>query len=84
MLLQASNIDTYYATSHILQGVSFSVAEGEVVALLGRNGVGKTTTLRSIIGLTPPKRGSILFNGREIIGTTGLYHSPTRGGLYAR
>ncbi len=68
MLLQASNIDTYYATSHILQGVSFSVAEGEVVALLGRNGVGKTTTLRSIIGLTPPKRGSILFNGREIMG----------------
>ena len=68
MLLQVSNIDTYYATSHILQGVSFSVAEGEVVALLGRNGVGKTTTLRSIIGLTPPKRGSILFNGREIMG----------------
>lgn len=68
MLLQVSNIDTYYATSHILQGVSFSVAEGEVVALLGRNGVGKTTTLRSIIGLTPPKRGSILFDGREIMG----------------
>lgn len=68
MLLQVSNIDTYYATSHILQGVSFSVAEGEVVALLGRNGVGKTTTLRSIIGLTPPKRGSILFDGREILG----------------
>ncbi|MGC1404257.1 MAG: ABC transporter ATP-binding protein [Thermodesulfobacteriota bacterium] len=68
MLLQVSNIDTYYATSHILQGVSFSVAEGEVVALLGRNGVGKTTTLRSIIGLTPPKRGSIFFAGREILG----------------
>jgi branched-chain amino acid transport system ATP-binding protein len=68
MFLQVSNIDTYYATSHILQGVSFSVAEGEVVALLGRNGVGKTTTLRSIIGLTPPKRGSILFDGREIMG----------------
>lgn len=68
MLLNVSNIDTYYDTSHILQGVSFSVAEGEVVALLGRNGVGKTTTLRSIIGLTPPRRGSIQFNGREILG----------------
>ncbi len=68
MLLEVQNIDTYYGTSHTLQGVSFSVAEGEVVALLGRNGVGKTTTLRSIIGLTPPKRGSILFNGQEILG----------------
>ena len=68
MLLEVSNIDTYYGTSHILQGVSFSVAEGEVVALLGRNGVGKTTTLRSIIGLTPPKRGSILLCGQEILG----------------
>ncbi|MBI5606958.1 MAG: ABC transporter ATP-binding protein [Deltaproteobacteria bacterium] len=68
MLLNVSNIDTYYGTSHILQGVSFSVAEGEVVALLGRNGVGKTTALRSIIGLTPPRRGSIQFNGREILG----------------
>jgi branched-chain amino acid transport system ATP-binding protein len=68
MLLEVKNIDTYYGTSHTLQGVSFSVAEGEVVALLGRNGVGKTTTLRSIIGLTPPRRGSILFNGQEIVG----------------
>jgi branched-chain amino acid transport system ATP-binding protein len=68
MLLEVKNIDTYYGTSHTLQGVSFSVAEGEVVALLGRNGVGKTTTLRSIIGLTPPKRGSIRLEGREIVG----------------
>jgi branched-chain amino acid transport system ATP-binding protein len=68
MLLQVQNIDTYYGTSHILQGVSFKVDEGEVVALLGRNGVGKTTTLRSIIGLTRPQKGSILFNSREIVG----------------
>lgn len=68
MLLNVKNIDTFYGTSHILQGVSFSVAEGEVVALLGRNGVGKTTTLRSIIGLTPPRQGSILFKGKEILG----------------
>ena len=68
MLLEVSNIDTYYGISHVLQGVSLSVAEGEVVALLGRNGVGKTTTLRSIIGLTPPKTGSIKLLDREICG----------------
>jgi branched-chain amino acid transport system ATP-binding protein len=68
MLLEVQNIDTYYGTSHIIQGVSFKVDLGEIVALLGRNGVGKTTTLRSIIGLTPPRKGSILFNGKEIVG----------------
>ena len=68
MLLEVTNIDTYYGISHVLQGVSLTVAEGEVVALLGRNGVGKTTTLRSIIGLTPPKRGAITFRGKEISG----------------
>ncbi|HEY5764430.1 MAG TPA: ATP-binding cassette domain-containing protein, partial [Candidatus Deferrimicrobiaceae bacterium] len=66
MILEVSRIDTFYGTSHILQDVSLSVQEGEVVALLGRNGVGKTTTLRSIIGLSPPSRGSVLFLGKEI------------------
>ena len=65
MILEVSRIDTFYGTSHILQDVSLSVQEGEVVALLGRNGVGKTTTLRSIIGLSPPSRGSVLFLGTE-------------------
>ena len=68
MLLEVSNIDTYYGISHVLQNISLSVGEGEVVALLGRNGVGKTTTLRSIIGLTPPKRGVITFLGKEVSG----------------
>ena len=68
MILEAANIDTFYGTSHILQEVSLSVGEGEVVALLGRNGVGKTTTLRSIMGLSPPKRGSIRLRGEEITG----------------
>jgi len=66
MILEVSRIDTFYGTSHILQDVSLSVQEGEVVALLGRNGVGKTTTLRSIIGLSPPSGGSVLFLGKEI------------------
>jgi branched-chain amino acid transport system ATP-binding protein len=68
MLLAVSGIDTYYGSSHILQEVSLSVAEGEIAALLGRNGVGKTTTLRSVMGLSPPKKGSILFAGEEIRG----------------
>jgi len=68
MLLEVCAIDTFHGDGHILQGVSLSVGEGEVVALLGRNGVGKTTTLRSIIGLSPPRRGSIRFLGAEIAG----------------
>lgn len=68
MILEVREIDTYYGVSHILQGISLAVDSGEVVALLGRNGVGKTTTLRSILGLTPPKRGSIRFNGVETAG----------------
>ncbi len=68
MMLQIKEIHTYYGTSHILFGISLDVEQGEAVCLLGRNGAGKTTTFRSIIGLTPPKRGSIQFKGREIIG----------------
>lgn len=67
-MLEVREIHTYYGTSHILFGVSFDVKEGEAVCLLGRNGAGKTTTFRSIIGLTPPKKGSIKFLGKEIIG----------------
>lgn len=68
MILQVQSINTYYSTSHILQDVSFQVESGGVVALLGRNGVGKTTTLRSIMGLTPPRSGSIRFKGTEVLG----------------
>ncbi len=66
MMLQVQGINTYYGTSHVLQNISFEVKRGETVALLGRNGMGKTTTLRSIIGLTPAKNGSIRFEGEEI------------------
>ena len=68
MILEVKEIHTYYGTSHILFGISLEVNEGEVVCLLGRNGAGKSTTLRSIIGLTPPRSGSIKFKGQEIIG----------------
>ncbi len=68
MSLLVNNIYTSYGLSQVLFGVSLQVQEGEVVSLLGRNGVGKTTTLRSIMGLTPPHSGSILWKGQELIG----------------
>jgi branched-chain amino acid transport system ATP-binding protein len=67
-MLEVKEIHTYYGTSHILFGISFNVKQGEAVCLLGRNGAGKTTTFRSIIGLTPPKKGSIKFRDQEIVG----------------
>jgi branched-chain amino acid transport system ATP-binding protein len=68
MFLEVKEIHTYYGMSHILFGVSIDVEKGKVVALLGRNGAGKSTTFRSIIGLNPPKSGRILFKGEEIGG----------------
>jgi branched-chain amino acid transport system ATP-binding protein len=68
MILEVRDIHTYYGESHVLQGVTLEVPEGRVVTLLGRNGVGKTTLIRSIIGFTPPRRGSIRYRGAEIAG----------------
>jgi branched-chain amino acid transport system ATP-binding protein len=67
MLLKVDKIHTFYGKSHILQGISLEMEKGGMVALLGRNGVGKSTTLKSIIGLTPPQRGSITFRGEDIV-----------------
>ncbi len=67
-MLSVNAIHTYYGLSHILFDVSLTVSKGEVVGLLGRNGAGKSTTMRSIMGLTPPRRGTITFNGRDITG----------------
>jgi len=65
-MLKVVDIHTYYGDSYVLQGVSLEVAKEQVIALLGRNGVGKTTLIRSIVGFTPARRGQILFNGRDI------------------
>jgi branched-chain amino acid transport system ATP-binding protein len=65
-MLTVNEIHTYYGESHILQGVSLRVGQGEAVALLGRNGVGKSTTIKSIIGFTPPRRGQITLRGVEV------------------
>jgi branched-chain amino acid transport system ATP-binding protein len=65
-MLKIIDIHTYYGDSYILQGINLEVPKGTVVALLGRNGVGKTTLIRSIVGFTPARRGQILFNERDI------------------
>jgi branched-chain amino acid transport system ATP-binding protein len=67
-MLNVKQIHTYYGLSHILFDVSLTVNKGEVVGLLGRNGAGKSTTMRSIMGLTPPKQGKISFNDADITG----------------
>ena len=65
-MLEVQAIETFYGTSQALFGVDLSMASGTVITLLGRNGMGKTTTVRSIMGLTPPQSGKILLDGREI------------------
>jgi branched-chain amino acid transport system ATP-binding protein len=66
--LRLEDVHTFYGESHVLQGVNMRVAAGATVALLGRNGMGKTTTIRSIMGMTPPRRGRIQFGDRDLAG----------------
>lgn len=65
-MLELASVDTYYGDRHVLYGISLKVPEGSVVAMLGRNGMGKTTIIRSIMGLTPPRSGNIRINNEEI------------------
>lgn len=68
MMLAVEDIHTYYGLSHILFGVSLRVERGEVVCLLGRNGAGKSTTMRSVMGLTPPRQGRIKYKDKDVTG----------------
>ncbi|MBW1850606.1 MAG: ABC transporter ATP-binding protein [Deltaproteobacteria bacterium] len=79
MILELKGINTFYEKSHILQDISMEVNEREVVGLLGRNGVGKSTTLKSISGVVIPRAGSILFKGKELVGMKP--HQVTRLGV---
>jgi branched-chain amino acid transport system ATP-binding protein len=67
-VLRVEAVETFYGASHVLQGVALDVAAGQVAAIVGRNGMGKTTTLRSIMGLAPPRRGRVTIEGTEITG----------------
>jgi branched-chain amino acid transport system ATP-binding protein len=78
-MLTLDNIHTYYGRSHILQGVSLTVNKGETVTLLGRNGVGKTTTMKTIMGFTPARDGRILYRQQEI--TNKPAHEIARSGV---
>ncbi|MBE9640194.1 ABC transporter ATP-binding protein [Salipiger mangrovisoli] len=80
-ILKVENLNAHYGKSHILHGVSFNVARGEVVSLLGRNGSGRSTTLKSIMGLVPPSAGRVQLDGAEIAGERS-FHICRRGLSY--
>jgi branched-chain amino acid transport system ATP-binding protein len=89
-LLRVEDLHAWYGESHILHGMSFTVGEGEVVTLLGRNGVGKTTTLKAVQGLIAKRRGSVRFEGHELIqipsnkiARRGIAYCPEERGIFA-
>ncbi|WP_372988468.1 ABC transporter ATP-binding protein [Marinobacter sp.] len=79
MILDVRNIQTFYGESQALQGVTLQLDEGETVCILGRNGAGKSTTLKSIMGLTPPRSGEVIFDGKPIHGRPA--HQIARAGI---
>jgi len=89
-MLKIADLEAWYGESHILHGVEFAVHEGEVVTLLGRNGAGRTTTLRAIMGLVGSRTGSVLINGVEAVGLAphkiarlGLGYCPEERGIFS-
>ena len=89
-LLRVTNLHAFYGESHILHGMDFSVRRGELVTLLGRNGAGRTTTLKAILGLTGRRTGSVMMNGRETIRMQphhivqlGIGYCPEERGIFA-
>ncbi len=89
-MLKVSNLQAWYGESHVLHGINFDVREGEVVTLLGRNGSGRSTTMKSLMGLVPKRSGSIVFKGQELINRrpdeaarAGIGFCPEERGIYA-
>ena len=90
MILRLEGIHTYYGLVHMLQGVSLEVERGEVLALLGRNGAGKTTVLKSILGLVPPRVGKVVYRDEDITGLSphlvarrGIAYVPAHRGIFS-
>ncbi len=79
MFLDVRDLHSYYGKSHVLQGVDIGLKRGETVCLLGRNGVGKTTTLKSIMGMVKPAKGQVIFDGKDLVGL--LPHQIARLGV---
>jgi branched-chain amino acid transport system ATP-binding protein len=79
MILEMKDVHTFYGTSHVLFGVSLDVDRGEVVCLMGRNGAGKSTTFRTVMGLTPPRAGTVVFQGKDV--TRLKVHTKARLGI---
>jgi branched-chain amino acid transport system ATP-binding protein len=89
-LLKVDGLQAWYGESHILHGVGFEIGRGELVTLLGRNGVGKTTTLKSVMGIVERRQGSVTFEGRQTVGhpsdeiaRMGLAYCPEERGIFA-
>jgi branched-chain amino acid transport system ATP-binding protein len=89
-MLAVKDLEAWYGESHILHGVTFEVRAGEVVTLLGRNGVGKTTTMKAIMGIVEQRKGSVRFEGRELIGLSsdtiaraGIAICPEERGIFS-
>ncbi|MFM7420952.1 MAG: ABC transporter ATP-binding protein [Alphaproteobacteria bacterium] len=89
-LMEISGLEAWYGESHVLHGVDIDIREGEVVTLLGRNGAGKTSTLRSVMGLVPRRSGSIKYEGKEfvnarpdVIARAGIAYCPEERGIFA-
>ena len=89
-LMEVRGLEAWYGESHVLHGVDIDIREGEVVTLLGRNGAGKTSTLRSIMGLVPRRTGSVKYEGKEfvnarpdVIARAGIAYCPEERGIFA-
>ena len=90
-LLEGRGLDTYYGQSHVLRGVSLRIAAGEAIGLMGRNGMGKTTLIRTLVGLVRPRAGTVLFDGEDITGLAtfaiarrGIAYVPEGRGIFTR
>jgi branched-chain amino acid transport system ATP-binding protein len=89
-LLEGRGLDTYYGQSHVLRSVSLRIAPGEAIGLMGRNGMGKTTLIRTLVGLVRPRAGAVLFDGEDITGLPtfaiarrGIAYVPEGRGIFA-
>jgi branched-chain amino acid transport system ATP-binding protein len=89
-LLEGRELHTYYGQSHILRGLSFGIAAGETVGLMGRNGMGKSTLIRTLMGLVPPTKGTVHMDGQDVTGTVpfrmaqaGIAYVPEGRGIFA-